>query len=145
MAGKIKTFENYRFMDGYGEFDVRHVSGKILTVKVDTEDLKRLIEYNCSWNVVLYKNNNQYYVRRTSYIIDENDPKERKKPRIIFLHKWLFGIEYDKTKLVDHINNDSLDNERSNLRITDTIHNTKNRKGANKNNKSGHRNVFWNK
>ena len=40
-------------------------------------------------------------------------------------------------------NNDTLDNRKSNLRIVEDRHNSQNRKGRNKNNKSGYRNVSW--
>jgi hypothetical protein len=42
---------------------------------------------------------------------------------------------------VDHKNNDGTDNREENLRVTSHSNNEKNRKGANKNNKSGYRNV----
>lgn len=44
---------------------------------------------------------------------------------------------------VDHINHDTLDNRRVNLRILSGSNNSANRKGANKNSKTGVRNVNW--
>ncbi len=44
---------------------------------------------------------------------------------------------------VDHINHDRTDNRLSNLRIVSRSVNARNRKGANKNNRSGHRGVYW--
>ena len=46
-------------------------------------------------------------------------------------------------KDVDHINNNTLDNRKCNLRISEHKHNTRNRHGKNSNNKSGFRNVSW--
>jgi hypothetical protein len=44
---------------------------------------------------------------------------------------------------VDHINHDTLDNRKRNLRITTNDKNTQNRKGANSNSSTGVRNVNW--
>ena len=44
-------------------------------------------------------------------------------------------------KNVDHENNDTLDNRKSNLRVVEESKNSKNRKSRNRNNTSGYRNV----
>ena len=44
-------------------------------------------------------------------------------------------------KDVDHENNDTLDNRKSNMRVVEESNNSKNRKSRNRNNKSGYRNV----
>ena len=49
---------------------------------------------------------------------------------------------------VDHIEHKlhtSLDNRKINLRVSTPSQNTRNKKGKNKNNQSGHRNVSWSK
>ena len=47
--------------------------------------------------------------------------------------------------MVDHRDHETLDNRKSNLRLVNHIRNGQNRKGPSKHNKSGFRNVYWNK
>ncbi len=51
----------------------------------------------------------------------------------------------DPSIVVDHINHNPFDNRKLNLRLTTELYNLKNRKGKNCTNKSGYRNVSWNK
>ena len=51
----------------------------------------------------------------------------------------------DKDKVIDHINHNTLDNRKENLRVIADSNNSKNRKTKNSNNKSGYRNVSWSK
>lgn len=47
--------------------------------------------------------------------------------------------------LVDHINHDTLDNRKENLRAVESQANTRNRSGRNSNNVTGYRNVMYHK
>lgn len=62
----------------------------------------------------------------------------------VYLHRWIYDEQGYDIK-VDHINHDKLDNRRENLRVTNHNDNCKNRYAKNSNNKSGYRNVFWDK
>lgn len=62
------------------------------------------------------------------------------KNKNYFLHRFL--IQAPKGKLVDHIDGNTLNNKKSNLRICSYKENAKNRI-LNKNNKSGHKGVYW--
>lgn len=60
----------------------------------------------------------------------------------IYLHQLIMGKSQDYD--IDHINHDKLDNRKVNLRIVTHSENILNAK-LNKNNKSGHKGVSWNK
>ena len=54
------------------------------------------------------------------------------------------NADASKGEKVDHIDHNTFDTRKKNLRISINEQNTKNRKGKNSNNTSGYRNVFWN-
>src|SRR5947199_9002751 len=64
--------------------------------------------------------------------------------RTIYLHRFILDLT-DRRQLTDHINGDTLDNRRANLRITNTAVNIHNRHHHNRRNTSGVRGVFWDK
>jgi len=98
--------------------------------------LEKLIELDYSWSAILDPNCNIYYAQSTYYYKDENG--KRKQSRIT-MHELIMG-----SKLIDHIDHDGLNNRKYNLRKSTKTQNATHRKGRNKNNKSGHRNVSWN-
>lgn len=109
---------------------------------IDTEDLQKLIDIDLSWYAVYTPHNDSYYAQASIYIGRENG---KSIYEFYNLHTLLMDADASKGEIVDHIDaKNTLDNRKSNLRKTDNLHNTKNRKGKNKNNKSGYRNVFWN-
>lgn len=101
---------------------------------VDLEDLERVINYPYTWYAKLNKSIGKYYVYASEY-----QPKTKRcKP--IFLHQFIMKAN---GKIVDHKNNDGLDNRKSNLRMATDKNNSTNRRSRNKNNSSGYRNVSW--
>lgn len=58
----------------------------------------------------------------------------------VFIHRFI--LNPPKDKVVDHINHNTLDNRRVNLRICSRLENARNRR-MNKNNKSGYKGVYY--
>lgn len=103
---------------------------------IDLEDLDRVIDFPYTWYAKYNHTNDGFYVYASQY------NTETQKCNPIFLHQFIMNAN---GQTVDHINNDTFDNRKSNLRITADTDNSKNRKGKNKNNTSGYRNVSWSK
>lgn len=99
---------------------------------VDLDDLEKVINFPYTWYAKYNHTNNEYYVVASVY------HPELQQTRPIFLHQFLTNAN---GKDVDHENNDTLDNRKSNMRVVVESNNSKNRKGRNRNNKSGYRNV----
>ena len=76
---------------------------------VDAEDAERVSQYR--WHV----NDNGYV-------------KGRVTGKNVRLHRFLLGVESDNTLMVDHINHDTLNNCKGNLRICSNQENQRNRK-----------------
>lgn len=110
--------------------------GQTFIIKVDTDVLLKLIKLDKPWGASYRKDCDSYYCVRTCYY--EVDGK--KKHKVEYLHRFIFDNP-DSETVVDHINHDTLDNRRKNLRVTIKKKNLKNRNGKNINNKSGYRNV----
>jgi hypothetical protein len=79
-------------------------------------------------------NNNGYAIRRGA---------KNQGGKLILMHRVVMD-KIPKNMEVDHINRDTLDNRRKNLRLATKSNNGINR-GLNKNNKSGFKGVFFNK
>jgi hypothetical protein len=113
-------------------------NGEILTAKIDTKDLDKLKDFKYKWFAGYAKNTGTYYAQATVYLgIIDGKPKYT----TISMQKYLMDSKDGEE--IDHINHDTLDNRRSNLKVITTQKNSLNRKGANKNSKTGIRNVIW--
>jgi hypothetical protein len=92
-------------------------TGERFTLLIDNEDAHLL--RNKSWRVVYSKSNHTPYVRRYVGVVNG-------KKTSIYLHREIMCATGGK--IVDHINNNGLDNRRCNLRICGTRDNNRNSK-----------------
>lgn len=113
-------------------------NGDVYNVLIDTEDLPKLLSDGGSWCVDLPYECKE--LARKPYAI-RNASTTNGKRKFVKLHRELVNApdEY----LVDHINGNTLDNRKSNLRVTDQIVNQLNRKSANRNSKTGVKGVHF--
>lgn len=118
--------------NGIAKIELHRRNAENLWTIIDLEDLERVINFPYTWFAKYNHTNDEYYVVASVY------HPELQQTRPIFLHQFLTNAN---GKDVDHENNDTLDNRKSNLRVVVESNNSKNRKGRNKNNKSGYRNV----
>lgn len=104
-------------------------------VLIDDEDFEKVTKLTWHTNIGCDKNRYIYFDSTKVY-----DPK--KGWATIRLHRLLLSIElYDKRK-VDHINGNTLDNRKSNLRICTNQQNCMNSKKS-KNNTTGYKGVTY--
>jgi len=96
--------------------------------KVDTADYKWLMQWN--WHAYWSPDSKSFYA--AAWVNKYH----------IKMHREIMGLHYRDGKQVDHINGDSLDNRRSNLRIATHSQNQMNRK-LQSNSVSGHRGVSF--
>ena len=113
---------------------IRRKDGSTVKTIVSKEDLPRLLSFDVTW-CVTRKHTGRLHVCA-------NVTKNGKKTTIP-LHRFL--VDCPKGKVVDHINGDTLDNRRQNLRVVSNAENLQNRQGLNANNSSGVRGVSWDK
>ena len=97
---------------------------------VDDEDYDELMKY--SWNARYNKSNRSFYACG----------KYRSKNSTIHMHRII--MDCVKGMVVDHINHDTLDNRKTNLRICTQGQNLMNMQIGPKN-KSGYKGVSWDK
>ena len=130
---KVRGFNDYEIRGDITAIFLRKRDGRVFEAIIDTKNLKRIKNLGIGWNAAWIKSVDKYYVKSSEYRGNGQYGKTR------YLHIEIMQVtdEY----VVDHKNNDRLDNREENLRITKQLLNTKNRTSKNKNNKSGFRNV----
>lgn len=115
---------------------INRKDGRQTECLVSLEDLPKLLEFERTWSASRKseRGGGKEYVSARLYRGKGNNSR-------VALHRLLTNAP--KGMVVDHINGDTLDNRRENLRICDQFTNMQNRDGLDKNNKSGVRGVHW--
>lgn len=109
--------------------------GKILETLIDTDDFEKVNALPVKWFSHLDKGTKSFYVRANIKIGNTH--------KTILMHRYI--MDANDMSLIDHINRNSLDNRRNNLRTVNHIENGQNKSIVSKTNSSGVRGVFWNK
>ena len=111
--------------------------GKDMETIIDTEDFDKINAFEGSFYAALTRTDGKYYAKIT---VKSSDNEHKRKYYIVRMHRIILGYE-EQLPHIDHINDDSLDNRKENLRIATNANNLKNRSHCNSNNVSGYRNV----
>ena len=99
---------------------------------VDAADYEWLMQWK--WNAWLDPKSGSYYAKRGIY-----GPETKET---VSMHRLILGLNKGEQKEGDHINGNTLDNRRSNLRVATRQQNAQNSK-MKKTNKSGYKGVSW--
>lgn len=140
MAPKIKG-NNYVVDEenGIARMELQRKNDESVWALIDLDDLERVKNFPYTWSAKYDPALDKYYVESTMYCVGEDGKKHGK---CVKLHKFIMNVEGTEV-VVDHINHDTLDNRKENLRNIPWHKNSINRKSRNSNNRSGYRNVAW--
>ena len=135
IAPPFKGFNRYKID---GDTTILYLERKDKTVIetfIDTGELDKLIKLGYRWYARHAKNTDTYYAKSTVYYGEYGNRQHTT------YHLNTIIMDCPQGKKVDHIDHNTLNNKKENLRITNNEENTKHRKGKNSNNSSGYRNV----
>lgn len=122
-------------MDDYAVIYLKLKSGEQYETYVDLDDLERLLKFGYHWHLSWNTKGKCYYCKCTIRVADI----EEYKRSTLYLHSYIMN----HNQQIDHISHNTLDNRKKNLRVLTKNENNLYRKGANCNNKTGHRNVSY--
>lgn len=133
---------NTYFIEGDSvRIEFRQKDGTILNGYIDLDDLKySLIDFKYTWRAHWSTESKAYYVESTIYLGNTKPVNFVER-----LHIYLMNPEHNQNIVIDHIDGNTLNNRRSNLRIAWDDTNSRNRTRLNCNNTTGYRNVIYNK
>ena len=104
---------------------------------IDLDEYEKVKNFPYSWHSYYNAHTKTYYALATEY----RGVNEHPRSRNMFLQTLIMNPNRDKNIEIDHINHNTLDNRKENLRVVSFLHNSQHRKAKNSNNKSGYRNV----
>jgi hypothetical protein len=128
---------NYKVENDYVILDLSNRKGEIFKTIIDYDDLNKVINFKYKWYPWYNPNSHSWYGTSTIY---KGFDLGKSKSRLLFLHRFVMN-DLSSDLFIDHINNNSLDNRKNNLRIVKTYQNLRNRRSKNSNNITGYRNV----
>jgi len=108
---------------------IKDGSGNIYESIVDEDEFDRLDELPYTWTASRAKGRESVYAQGWDGY------------KSVMMHRWIMNPH--PKKVIDHINHNTLDNRRENLRELTHAENLQNHRGASKNSKSGVRGVYW--
>jgi len=140
VISSTKGFNNYVIEGDVVRIFLRNRKSEVFETLISLCDLELIKSFNLSWHPKYIKSSDSYYARATQYLgMIEGKPKYK----TLTMQSVILRIDYYNNQRPDHVNGDTLDNRRCNLRITTQDENFKNRNGKNKNNTTGYRNVSY--
>lgn len=117
----------------YAEIVIEHKNEQII-VLIDIEDINK-IEI-AKWHAQYDETINNYYI-----VANERNTTVKNR-KMLILHRYIMNCPDNME--TDHINRNTLDNRKQNLRNVESIINKRN-KGFYNNNKSGYKYIYWKK
>jgi hypothetical protein len=128
----IAIKNDYEIRDGYVVVFYTNRKQEDFEMLFDLDDLEKLKEL--PYSIFAAFINVGYYAATTEYLgMVDGKPKYK----TIFMHRYVMGFP---KQLIDHVNHETLDNRKQNLKLSDKKANAINRR-LNKNNTTGYRNV----
>lgn len=125
-----RKYNDIVIKDDYAEIIIFRLN-KQISALIDIEDIEKVKYFK--WNARYDKTIKNFYIETTTL-----------NHKTIRLHRLITNCPDDL--VVDHINHNTLDNRKSNLRVCTQQENAENRNGAYITNvNSGYRNVYWSK
>ncbi len=113
----VKKLNNYKILKDYSIIYVLR-KGEQLEVKVDTEDLQKIISVG-SWHAIIDET-----LQTRGYYLCHRYNNKLQGAGCIKMHRLIMNCPRDK--FIDHINHDTLDNRKQNLRIVTAFQNQQN-------------------